>query len=228
MAALCSRCAGISGTAIACSVRSSPDGTSQRCRRRPVHHPSRMVGTGPAQVHPRLVTPSPMASRNHGRMSIKPHPGTAAAPSAPTTEPLATWRDGPAKQAVLDFVQRTCGADGSAAVPVEERVAVFDNDGTLWCEKPAPIQLFFILRRLVEMVEANPQLRERQPWKAAFEHDAGWFDAVVSAHYAGDDSGVPALAAGILGAYAGISVEDFEAQAKELLTLGRHPTLGRE
>jgi phosphoserine phosphatase len=160
-------------------------------------------------------------------MPNEPHAGTAATPPAPTSEPLATWRDGPAKQAILDFVHRTCGADGSAAVPVEERVAVFDNDGTLWCEKPAPIQLFFLLRRLVEMVEANPELRERQPWKAAFEHDAGWFDAVVTAHYAGDDSGVPALAAAILGAYAGISVEDFEAQAKEFLTVGRHPTLGR-
>ena len=52
---------------------------------------------------------------------------------------------------------------------------MFDNDGTLWCEKPMPIQLDFILRRLVEMAEADPTLRERQPWKAAYERDYGWF-----------------------------------------------------
>ena len=59
---------------------------------------------------------------------------------------LQSWREGAAKQAILDFVDRT--SSGSDAVPVEERVAVFDNDGTLWCEKPMPIQLDFILRRL--------------------------------------------------------------------------------
>jgi hypothetical protein len=57
------------------------------------------------------------------------------------TEALSSWRDGPAKQAIMNFVARTCGEDGSTAVPPEERVAVFDNDGTLWCEKPMPIQL---------------------------------------------------------------------------------------
>ena len=66
---------------------------------------------------------------------------------------LAGWREGAAKQAIFDFVARTC--EGADAVPVEERVAVFDNDGTLWCEKPMPIQLDFILRRLVEMAEAD-------------------------------------------------------------------------
>ena len=147
--------------------------------------------------------------------------------SATTPESLSSWRDGPAKQAVLDFVRRTCGEAGSTAVPVEERVAVFDNDGTLWCEKPVAIQLYFILRRLVDMAEARPELRERQPWKAAYENDRSWFDAIMAAHYAGDDSGIPTLAAGVLGAYAGISVEDFEAEADAFLNNARHPTLGR-
>ena len=147
--------------------------------------------------------------------------------SATTPESLSSWRDGPAKQAVLDFVRRTCGDDDSTAVPVEERVAVFDNDGTLWCEKPVAIQLYFILRRLVDMAEAQPELRERQPWKAAYENDGSWFNAIMTAHYAGDDSGIPTLAAGVLGAYAGISVEDFEAEADRFLNNARHPTLGR-
>jgi phosphoserine phosphatase len=140
---------------------------------------------------------------------------------------LTTWRDGPAKQAIVQFVARVCGADGSEPVPVEERVAVFDNDGTLWCEKPMPIQLDFILRRLVEMAEADPALRDRQPWKAAHERDYGWLSRLMAEHYAGDDSNVMILAAGILAAYDGISVEDFESQAADFLHSARHPTLGR-
>src|SRR6202020_2746434 len=95
----------------------------------------------------------------------------------------------------------------------DERVAVFDNDGTLWCEKPMPIQADFILRRLFEMAQADPELRERQPWKAAFERDYAWLGKVLDDHYAGDDTNLPALAGGILAAFEGISVEDFEAKS---------------
>ena len=140
---------------------------------------------------------------------------------------LASWRDGPARSAILAFVAAATGQDGSAAVAVEERVAVFDNDGTLWCEKPVPIQMDFFLRRLVEMAEADPALRDRQPWKAAVERDAAWFDAVMTEHYAGDDHNVKTLAGGLLAAYAGISVEDFEARADAFLRGTPHPTLGR-
>jgi phosphoserine phosphatase len=140
---------------------------------------------------------------------------------------LTSWRDGPAQRAILEFVARVCGADGSAPVPVEDRLAVFDNDGTLWCEKPMPIQLDFILRRLVEMAEADPGLRERQPWKAAHERDYGWLSAVLAEHYAGDETNVTVLAGGILAAYQDISVEDFEAKADAFLRTAKHPTLGR-
>ena len=104
---------------------------------------------------------------------------------------------------------------------------MFDNDGTLWCEKPMPIQLDFILRRLVEMAEAQPELRDRQPWKAAFERDYGWLGALMTEHYAGDDSNVKILAGGVLAAYEGMSVEDFEAKSDEFLRNAQHPTLGR-
>jgi phosphoserine phosphatase len=140
---------------------------------------------------------------------------------------LSSWRDGPAKQAISEFVTRVCGGDASEPVPVEDRLAVFDNDGTLWCEKPMPIQLDFILRRLGEMAEADPALRGRQPWKAAHERDYGWLNAVVKEHYAGNETNVKVLAGGILAAYDGISVEDFEARADEFLRSGQHPTLGR-
>src|SRR4051794_9913517 len=140
---------------------------------------------------------------------------------------LSTWRDGPAKQAILEFVAAATGEDGSPPVPIEERLAVFDNDGTLWCEKPIPIQMDFILRRFVEMAQADPALRERQPWKAAVEGDHTWFSTVMAEHYAGDDHNVQTLAGGVLAAYAGITVEDFEARADAFLRGTRHPTLER-
>jgi phosphoserine phosphatase len=90
-----------------------------------------------------------------------------------------------------------------------------------------PIQLDFILRRLTAMAEADTALRDRQPWKAAYERDYGWLSAVMAEHYAGDETNVRVLAGGILAAYEGISVEDFEAQADDFLRSAPHPTLGR-
>src|SRR3954466_4365386 len=112
------------------------------------------------------------------------------------TEPLTSWNDGPAKQAIIAFVEQAV-----CDVPAEERVAVFDNDGTLWCEKPMPIQADFIIRRLVEMATADPGLRDRQPWKAAFERDYAWFGEVLEEHYAGSDTNVRTLLGGVLAAY---------------------------
>src|SRR3954466_10361658 len=110
--------------------------------------------------------------------------------------PLASWNDGAAKRAIVDFVERTV-----SEVPVEERVAVFDNDGTLWCEKPMPIQADFILRRLHEMAEADPELRAKQPWQAAYERDFGWFGTVLEEHYAGNDTNVRTLLGGVIAAH---------------------------
>jgi phosphoserine phosphatase len=139
------------------------------------------------------------------------------------TMALASWNDGTARQAVVEFAERTV----SAGVPVGERVAVFDNDGTLWCEKPMPIQADFILRRLSEMAQTDPGLRGRQPWKAAYERDYGWLGKVLAEHYAGNDANVGTLMAGVLAAYDGISVEDFEAKSDAFLRTAKHPTLGR-
>src|SRR4051812_45588050 len=140
---------------------------------------------------------------------------------------LSSWREGSAKNAILEFVTSACGEDGSQPVPPDERVAVFDNDGTLWCEQPMPIQLDFILRRLAEMAEADPALRERQPWQAAYKREYGWLSEVMAEHYAGDDRNVMTLAGGVLKAYEGISVDDFEARSDAFLRSAQHPTLGR-
>jgi phosphoserine phosphatase len=135
---------------------------------------------------------------------------------------LPSWKDGAAKLAIVDFVERTV-----SGVRVEERVAVFDNDGTLWCEKPMPIQADFMLRRLREMADADPKLRERQPWKAAYERDYAWLGTVLAEHYAGDDTNVRPLLGGVLAAFAGISVDDFEAESDAFLRTVQHPSLGR-
>jgi hypothetical protein len=79
-------------------------------------------------------------------------------------------------------------------------VAVFDNDGTLWCEKPMPVQMDFSLRRLVEMAQQDDGLRGRQPLKAAREKDYGWLGAAIDEHYGGDDKKAMTLLAGILAA----------------------------
>ena len=135
---------------------------------------------------------------------------------------LGSWNDGAARQAIVAFVERAV-----ADVPVQERVAVFDNDGTLWCEKPVPIQADFVLRRLFEMAQADPQLRDRQPWKAAYERDHDWLSTAIVEHYAGDDTKVHTLIGGVLAAFGEIGVEDYEAQSDEFLRTTQHPTLGR-
>jgi phosphoserine phosphatase len=140
---------------------------------------------------------------------------------------LPSWRAGASRQAIVEFVQRVTTEGSPEFVPAEERVAVFDNDGTLWCEKPMPIQLDFILRRLAAMADQDPSLRGLQPWQAAFTRDHGWLGGVITSHYQGDDRELPVLAAGILQAFADITVEEFEAQADTFLRGAQHPTLGR-
>ena len=148
-------------------------------------------------------------------------------PRSGTTDALAelpSWRDTAARAAITRFVERVTGPGG---VPPAERVAVFDNDGTLWPEKPMPIQADFLLRRLGEQIAADPSLVDRQPWKAVAARDHAWFDAAITAHYEGDDTRLDTMAAGLLGAYEGTSIEDFEAIAGTFLRSERHPTLGR-
>ena len=135
---------------------------------------------------------------------------------------LGSWNDTATRASIVDFVE-----NAASNVPSDERIAVFDNDGTLWCEQPMPIQLDFILRRLAEMAQAQPDLRDRQPWKAAHDRDYGWMSNVMTEHYAGDDTNVRIVGAGILSAFEGMSVEDFEAEADGFLRSSMHPTLDR-
>jgi phosphoserine phosphatase len=117
--------------------------------------------------------------------------------------------------------------DSHDFVPPNERIAVFDNDGTLWSEKPMPIELVFILQRLAAMADKDPDLRDRQPWKAAYEKDYAWLGNVMTKHYAGDDTDVRVLMGGLLHAFAGWSVERYVSEADAMLQEGKHPTFGR-
>jgi hypothetical protein len=90
-----------------------------------------------------------------------------------------------------------------------------------------PIELGFILQRLAAMAEQDPSLRDRQPWKAAYDRDYGWLGDVITRHYAGDDSDLKVLLGGILQAFAGMDVQDYQESAHAFLHQGRHPTLDR-
>lgn len=140
---------------------------------------------------------------------------------------LESWNDGETTSALVDFVARVTDRDGPDYVEPSARIAVFDNDGTLWCEKPMPIQLDFTIRRLAEMAEQEPQLRTQQPWRAAYEQDLQWLGAAMVKHYHGDDADLKLLMGAVTRAFGEISVEDYDARVAAFFSRADHPTLGR-
>jgi phosphoglycolate phosphatase-like HAD superfamily hydrolase len=140
---------------------------------------------------------------------------------------LALWNDTPTRRAIVDFVQAVSTEGSPGFVTPAERVAVFDNDGTLWSEKPVPIQLDFTLFRMAELAGQDPSLAERQPYRAAVERDFRWLDEAIVKHYHGDDADVGLLLGAIESAFAGMEVEAFGSQVMEWLTTASHPVLRR-
>jgi len=140
---------------------------------------------------------------------------------------LASWTDGPTRAAIVDFVRRVTAEVGPDYVAPEARIAVFDNDGTLWCEKPMYIQLDFLLRRFKEQAEADPSLRDQQPYKAAYSGDLKWLGDAVTKHYQGDDTDMKPLMGAILTAHHQITVEEHAARVNAFFAEAKHPTLGR-
>lgn len=131
------------------------------------------------------------------------------------TDELPSWNDTPTKKAIMDFVAAVTDQTSADYVPPEERVATFDNDGTLWCEKPAYIQLFFALERLKQMAEADPGLLEKPAFRAAAAGDMGYF--------AGLSSDIPALLEIVYDTHAGMPQREFEHLASDFLAQARHP-----
>lgn len=140
---------------------------------------------------------------------------------------LESWTDGPTKSAITDFVGRVTTEGGPDYVVPEERVAVFDNDGTLWCEKPMYIQLDFIVRRLAEKVAADPSLATEQPYQAAHAGDLHWFGGAITKHYQGDDTDLKVLTGAVLSLHESVNVEDHAQGVSAFFAEAVHPTLGR-
>lgn len=141
------------------------------------------------------------------------------------TKALPSWKDGPAREAILRFVRSVC--DGADALPEEERIAVFDNDGTLWVEKPVPTQLHFVIEQWRAEADADPSLKDREPYRAAVDRDDAWFREAIERHHAGDDHDMDLVMDAILSTVSDRRVEEYHAEATEFYRRQRHPTLDR-
>ena len=141
------------------------------------------------------------------------------------TGALPSWADGPTRSAVVDFVDRVTDPGGADFVEQAARVAVVDNDGTLWCEKPLPVQLDFTIGRLAEMAAQDPALRDRQPWRAARAHDLHWMGAAMVKHYHGDDRDLGLLMAAVTEAFEDVTVDEYDARVRAFFAAATHPTL---
>jgi hypothetical protein len=130
---------------------------------------------------------------------------------------MPSWADGPAKTAIRDFVDAVTLEGGADFAPPSERIAVFDNDGTLWCERPLQVQFYFALARLQAAAATDPTLRERQPFKAFLENDLAAIAALGK-------KGI--LEAGAF-AHSGMTEVAFDAVARDWLESAKNPTLGR-
>src|SRR5215475_3774731 len=122
---------------------------------------------------------------------------------------LASWNDGPAKQAILDFVHAAT-PPGAAFVAPADRIATFDNDGTLWVEQPVPPQFDFVFRRWEQEVKADPSLARQQPYQALIQRDLGFFEGVATQ----DPQVVETLLDGFARSWAGATPEEFDAEVR--------------
>jgi phosphoserine phosphatase len=143
--------------------------------------------------------------------------GTASKRLWPT-RPLASWNDGRSKQAILDFVRRVTTAGGPDFVPAPERIAVFDNDGTLWAEQP-PIsfQGQFLFDRVRALAPQHPDWKDKQPFKGVVEND---LKSVAAAGEAG-------LLEMAVATHSGMTTDEFDRIVKEWLATARHPKFNR-
>ena len=126
---------------------------------------------------------------------------------------LPSWNDGPAKQAILSFVRATTDSTSPQFVPPEERIATFDQDGTLWVEHPIYTQLVYCFDRVPALVEAKPELASVEPFKTVLTGD---FEAIARLP---QDDLIKILAATL----SGMDVDQFRAEASKWLSSARHP-----
>lgn len=128
-------------------------------------------------------------------------------------EPLSSWNDGAAKQAIVEFVKATTAQGSPQFVPPEERIATFDQDGTLWVEHPMYTQIVYCLERVPALVKTRPELKNKEPFKTVL---SGNQEAIARLS---TNELVEILAATMTG----MSVDEFSAEAKQWITEAKHP-----
>jgi phosphoserine phosphatase len=132
-------------------------------------------------------------------------------------DPLPSWNEGASKTAITDFVTRVTEPDGPAYVPAAQRIAVFDNDGTLWVEQPIYTQLAFVLDRVKALADTHPEWAEVEPFRAAIQRDVKSLGA----------SGMEGLLQLLAATHAGMSSDEFEMLAADWIGAARHPRFDR-
>jgi hypothetical protein len=143
-------------------------------------------------------------------------PSASAAPAPASADVLRSWNDGAAKRAIVEFVGRVTREGGPDFVPTAERVATFDNDGTLWAEKPLPFQVLFIFDRVKAMAPWHPEWRSREPFASLLKGDM----AVA----ASGEKGIVQLMAAT---HTGMTTEEFAQSVQEWISSARHPQTKR-
>ncbi len=142
---------------------------------------------------------------------------TACAASQPAPEPLPSWADGVSRQRIINFVAKVTDSNSNTFVPATERIATFDNDGTLWAEKPTYFQLLFILGRVLSMAADHPEWTTTQPFQAVLEND--WATLATAGEH-----GLLEMA---MATQTGMTTEEFETIVKDWVATAKHPTTGK-
>jgi phosphoglycolate phosphatase-like HAD superfamily hydrolase len=137
--------------------------------------------------------------------------------SANQDNPLSSWNEGKSKQSIIDFVTKTTTEGDVDFVPVADRIACFDNDGTLWGEQPMYFQMAFALDQIKVMAPQNPEWKTKQPFKAVLEGD---MKTVMA-------GGEKSLAELMMATHAGMTTEAFDASVKKWIKTATHPKTGK-
>lgn len=141
----------------------------------------------------------------------------ANTPPAAKTDPLPSWNDTTPKKVIITFVERVMKEDSPDFVPIPERIAVFDNDGTLWSEQPLYFQLFFVIDRIKAIAPQHPEWMNKEPFKSLL---AGDLKGVLA-------GGEPAIFELVMASHAGMTTEEFEQIVKDWIATAKHPRFNR-
>jgi len=133
------------------------------------------------------------------------------------TDPLPSWNDGPAKQSIIAVVEKVTTPGSPGFVPVPERIAIFDNDGTLWCESPLPTQLFFVLDRVKALAPQHPEWKTTEPFASLLKGD-------LKSALAGGERELLEL---VMATHTGMTTAEFEQIVKDWMSTAKHPKTGK-